>query len=133
MVDPALAAIIETAPEGSAIKTLWDQLQAELQKIQPTASQTVLGDYEMALPDIESDSESSDESDEDITIGDKQSKADFNAEQKKKQEDAKAKREERKEKRRKRKEQHGQLRAALKGIKGASATKGKKLTIAIKK
>ena len=135
MVDPAMAAIIETAPEGSTVKTLWGQLQAELQKFQPTGNAATLSheDYEMALPDIESDSESGEESEEEITIGDKQSKADFNAEQKKRKEEAKAKREERKDKRRKRKDNNCQLRAAIKGIKDACATKGNKLTIAIKK
>ena len=135
-INPALAAVIEAAPEGSKIKVAWATLQAELQAQMPTGQPGSVEpeDYEMVLPDVASDSESEDDaSDEDIVIGEKQSKADFNAEQKKRKEAAKAAREERRERRRKRKAQNGQVRAAIKGIKEASATKGNKLTIAIKK
>ena len=119
LVNPAMAAVIEAAPEGSKLKAAWEVLQTELQANLPTGQAASTGpeDYEMVLPEVESDSESDDDdSDEDIIIGEKQSKADFNAEQKKKKEAAKVKRDERKEKQRKRKEQNGQMRAALKGV-----------------
>ena len=130
MVHPAMAAIIESAPDGSPVKSLWSQLQVELQKSMPSgqSASTEAEDYVMDIPEIESDSESEDEdeSDDDCVIkhgADKVAIAKFNAEQKKKKEAAKAKREERKNKQKTRTEQNGKIRAASKGIKDAGASK----------